>query len=263
MESLQTMQRDYWNGLSERYQKSMKISITDFHYGPQIPGESVLRLLPPLRKGMRSLELGSGAGQNSVYLAGLGLLCDACDISSKQLEKGRVIAKKAGVSVNFACVPIEKFQTKFDGKYDLIHSSHAFEFVDNPGEVIAGCAQSLNKGGTLVISTVHPLYNGEWVENIDEDGNADGMGLFLTNYFSPPDDIRYKRGKVDVISRAYPVSFWFNRFREAGLEVTQISEPAGLDPTDNPPYTNKDWADTEGELQAIPGTIIVVGRRVR
>lgn len=256
---LRQMQERYWNGLSKRYQKSMQISLDDFHYGPQIPGEKTLKLLPPLKVGMKALELGSGAAQNSLYLARLGLKCAACDISENQLAHAKKIAEQASVDISFVCTPIEQFLKHFDGKYDLVHSSHAFEFIENPAQTILDCASVLAPGGHLVVSTVHPLYNGDWVENIDEDGNPDGMGLFLTNYFSPPDDIRYKRGKVDVISRAYPISSWFNWFRAAGLEVVVISEPAGLPATEMPPYTNKDWADTEGELEAIPGTIIIIG----
>lgn len=257
---LRQMQERYWNGLSNQYQKIMQISLEDFHYGPQIPGESALKLLPPLKKGMKALELGAGGAQNSIYLAKQGLLCTAFDISENQLRHAKKNANKAGVDISFECTPIERFLNHTDGKYELIHSSHAFEFIENPAKTILECASVLAPDGSLVISTVHPLYNGDWVENLDEDGNPDGMGLFLKNYFTPPDDIRYKRGKVDVISRAYPVSAWFNWFRAAGLEVTAISEPVGLPATETPPYTNEDWADTEGELEAIPGTLIVVGR---
>lgn len=259
--SLQQMQRKYWNGLSDRYQRIMKIALDDFHYGPQIPGETALRLLPELRPGMTALELGCGAAQNSIYLARRGLLCSACDISAEQLKHARALASREGVSISFACCPMEKFAAKFKGPFDLVHSSHAFEFVDDPAKTIRDISAVLAPGGSLVVSTVHPLYNGDWVENLDADGNPDGMGLFLRNYFLPPDDIRYKRGKIDVVSRAYPVSAWFNWFRDAGLEVTHLSEPAGLPATVRPPYTNKDWADTDGELESIPGTLIVTGRK--
>ena len=69
---MEPMQRRYWDGLSARYQRVMEISTDDFHYGPQIPGESRLHLLPPLKSGMRALELGCGGGQNSVWLAKQG-----------------------------------------------------------------------------------------------------------------------------------------------------------------------------------------------
>ncbi len=263
---MEPMQRLYWDNLSARYQRVMEISTDDFHYGPQIPGESRLRLLPQLNPGMRALELGCGGGQNSVWLAKQGLTCDAFDISAEQLKHARALARREGVKISFAKGALDRWPTRFKGPYDLIHSSHAMEFADNPADVIGRAAQALRPGGTLVISTVHPLYNGDWVEGFDEEGGAECMGLFLRNYFNPPDDIRRKKGRIEVISRAYPVSSWFRWMRDAGLEVVAIEEPAELDETlpngtkAKPPYTNVDWADNEGELAAIPGTLVVVAR---
>ena len=256
--SMSELQRAYWDGLSARYQRVMEISTDDFHYGPQIPGESRLRLLPPLGSGMRALELGCGGGQNSVWLAKRGLSCDAFDISVEQLKHARALAHREGVEISFAKGELDRWPAHFKGPYDLIHSSHALEFADDPASVIVRAAGALRPGGTLVISTVHPLYNGDWVEGVDEKGEPDGMGLFLRNYFSPPDDIRRKNGRIEVISRAYPVSSWFRWMRDAGLDVITIEEPPELDETlpdgtkAKPPYTNVDWANTEGELAAIP-----------
>lgn len=258
---MQSLQRRYWNSLSRQYQRQMRISTADFHYGPQIPGDSALKILPPLRQGMSALELGCGAAQNSVFLAGRGLRCTALDISREQLSHARLLAQEAGVDIDFVLSPIERFGRACGGQFDLIHSSHAFEFIENPGAVVGECAAHLNKGGTLVVSTVHPLYNGDWVENLDEDGNVCGMGLFLPDYFTPPDDIRRRDdGSVEVVSRAFPVSAWFNWFKDAGLEVVALCEPPEL-PSGVPPYTSDDWADNEGELAAIPGTLVIAGRK--
>ena len=260
--SMGEMQRKYWDGLSDRYQRIMKISLEDFHYGPQIPGEKDLHLLPVLKAGMKALELGCGAGQNSIWLAKQGLECSAFDISEEQLRHARALARGNGVKIAFSRGSFEKWPSRFKGPYDFVHSSHAFEFADDPADAIRHIASVLAPRGWLMISTVHPLYNGDWVESYDEDGTVDGMGLFLRNYFTPPDDIRLKHGKVDVISRAYPVSAWFDWLRLAGFEVVRLAEPPAFPKGEgDPPYTNKDWADTEGELQAIPGTLIILARK--
>ncbi len=253
------MQRRYWNGLSASYQDEMRISTDDFHYGPQIPGDSTLKILPEPKPGATALELGCGGGQNSVFLAKRGYRCSAVDISSNQLAFARALAAGMGVSVDFRNFPIESFREVFPGPFDLIHSSHAFEFIDDPAAVVRACAEALAPGGLLVVSTVHPLFNGKWVELVGDEGEASGMGLFLENYFPPPDDVRFKDGAVDVISRAYSVSSWFKWFRDAGLEVTRLEEPAEVPSGTVPPYTNEDWADNDGELAAIPGTVIVTG----
>ena len=258
--SMSELQRRYWDNLSECYQRVMEISTDDFHYGPQIPGESRLRLLPPLKPGMRALELGCGGGQNSVWLARQGVVCDAFDISAEQLKHAQALARREEVAISFSKGLLDRWPACFKGPYDLIHSSHALEFADNPADVVARAARALRPGGTLVISTVHPLYNGDWVEGVNEEGNPTGMGLFLRNYFNPPDDIRRRNGKIEVISRAYPVSSWFKWMRAADLEVVALEEPAELQQA-RPPYTSADWADNEGDLAAIPGTLILVARR--
>ena len=40
-----TEQFDYWENIVEQYQSESDISCTDFHYGPLIPGDRVLKLL--------------------------------------------------------------------------------------------------------------------------------------------------------------------------------------------------------------------------
>ncbi|MBQ7721323.1 MAG: class I SAM-dependent methyltransferase [Kiritimatiellae bacterium] len=255
----EAMQRSYWDSISAHYQRVMEISTDDFHYGPMLPGDSSLKLLPEIGPGMRALELGCGGGQNSVYLAKRGAVCDAFDISSEQLAAARALARREGVRIRFSLGKLDAWPSSFSGPYDLIHSSHAMEFTDDPAGVVAMAGKALAPGGSLVISTVHPLYNGEWVDGLDENGGDGGKGLFLRNYFSPPDDVRRRNGKPIVFSHAYPVSAWFRWMRDAGLEVTAIEEPP--EAPEGAPYYNDDWADNDGELAAIPATLIVRARR--
>ena len=270
------LQRTYWNGLSDEYQRITRIATDDFHYGPQIPGESRLHLLPELRPGMRALELGCGAAQNSLWLARQGLDCAALDISSEQLRHARDLAAKAGLSLRLVEGPLEEFPRLVPGTFDFIHSSHAMEFAVDPGAVVRLVFDALVPGGRFVMSTVHPLYNGDWIGADEDDGDPDAgfavadenghevRGLFLTNYFSPPDDIRRDdEGRPVVVSRAYPVSRWFDWFREAGFTVERIAEPPALPATRTPPYTSDAWAEADGELEAIPGTLIFVVAKPR
>ena len=95
----------------------------------------------------------------------------------------------------------------------------------------------------------------------DED-DREVRGLFLTNYFSPPDDVRRDDpGRTVVVSRAYPVSAWFDWLRTAGFAVERLCEPPALPPSETPPYTSDAWAEPDGELDAIPGTLILVAVR--
>ena len=249
----------YWDSLSDEYHRITRISTRDFHYGPQIPGDKRLKLLPPLKPGMQALELGCGAAQNSIWLAKQGLSCTAIDVSENQLTHAATLMEKEKVSIRLLKCSLERFHLLLKGKsYDLIHSSHAMEFVERPKLIIRQMAELLKPNGTLMISTVHPLYNGEWVTGMVEDDEGRIYdGQFLTDYFSPPDDVRDDHEGL-AISRAYPVSSWFSWFVAAGLTVTAIAEPPAVKQA---PYTSDDWAAHGGQLDHIPSTLILLGKK--
>lgn len=253
------LQTKYWDGFSQEYQQQLQISCEDFHYGPQIPGELELRLLPQLKPGMRALELGCGGGQNSIWLARQGIECVGVDISANQLARARELAVEHGVELELVQSTMEGVAERVEGKFDLIHSARALEFVDDPAGVVASAAQLLVPGGTLVIATTHPLYNGDWLPEYDEDGAVTGFGVYMRSYFEPQDDIRRNGEVIEFVSRAYPVSAWFNWYKRAGLSVVELSEPAAVADGAGAPYTNDDWADHDGLFHAIPTTLIIVG----
>jgi SAM-dependent methyltransferase len=206
---------------------------------------------------MTALELGCGAAQNTLHLARKGLRCTALDVSRAQLRHAQKLAQAENLAPTFLHGPIEHFPRLLADKtpFDFIHSSHAFEFVDDPCACVANAARFLKPGGAFMLSTVHPVYNGEWLELED-----DGWGRFLKNYFLPEDDCRDDFGNVKIRSRAYPVSAWFGWLRGAGLEITQLLEPRAL--FKRAPYTSKDWAaNAHGELDAIPSTIIFLAEK--
>lgn len=252
-------QARYWNAIAGMYRAITRIDAADFHYGPLLAGESQLRLLPPLQAGMRALELGCGEGQNSRWLARQGLLCTAIDISEDQLAYARKDAADEGLTIDFRCSSIEDFPIPA-GSYDLITSSHAFEFVEAPFDLVKRVAEGLKPGGWFVLSTVHPVYNGDWVEADEEDG-SETWGRLLVNYFHPIDDVREQpEGEGEPIaSRAYPVSAWFNAFRAAGLQVVRLEEPPAAQ---RPAYASNDWEAAFDECSAIPTTLILVGQKV-
>lgn len=251
-------QRQYWDAISGTYRAITRIDAGDFHYGPLLAGERRLRLLPPLRPGLEALELGCGEGQNSLWLARQGLRCTAIDISEGQLAYARADAAKAGLEVDFRRCAIEDFEAP-EGAFDLVTSSHAFEFLADPFAQVARVARWLRPGGWFVLSTVHPVYNGEWV-SVEEDDGSETWGRFLPSYFRPVDDVREQpEGAGEPIaSRAWPVSAWFNAFRAAGLTVERLEEPPA-DP--DPAYASDDWLEAFDECAAIPTTLILVGRR--
>ncbi|HKL22631.1 MAG TPA: class I SAM-dependent methyltransferase, partial [Tichowtungia sp.] len=205
----------YWNDLAEIYQRETRISTNDFHYGPLLPGDSTLGLLPPVPQ-RSCLEIGCGAGQNSIFLAKQGAHCTAIDISEEMLAHGRKLAEAEKVDVDFRCVSMDSLEDLQHpprpsqssvhpsvggdclnsppaegcpkggvGLFDLIHSSYARPFSAGPAKVIADSAALLTSGGTLRLTTGHPLYAGEWLDIGDGED-----GVFLPDYFRPEPDVR-------------------------------------------------------------------------
>lgn len=291
----------YWDDLAEVYQKETRISTSDFHYGPLLPGDSQLKLLPArLRQGsgaartsdsIRCLEIGSGAGQNSIFLAKQGAQCTAIDVSEKQLDHGRKLAAAENVEVNFQCVSMDSladFQhpprpagtppqegiesvplhgrggrsnaTDGVGLFDLIHSTYALPFSADPARVIAEAAAMLKPGGTFLLTTGHPLYAGEWLEIGDGED-----GVFLPDYFHPEADVRMAVDDGAISSAQYwPISQIAEWIHDAGLIIERILEPAPMPiPTmseeeiaEKVPYESTDWRALYDQLARVPVVVI-------
>lgn len=245
----------YWNATADAYAQRVRIRTDDFHYGPLIPGEGALRLLPAMTPGRSALELGCGGAANSIYLTRhRQLRCTALDGAPRLLLQARAQCREARADVALIEADLDRLTEDLPG-YDLIHSVHALQFVDDPGGLIGWAAAHLNPGGTLLIATHHPLFAGEWLEL--EDGE---MGLFLPDYFVPPADIR-DTDESCIASRTYPIGQWLDWLRGAGLSLTRLAEPRlGETPADAP-YVSDDWLALTDQLHHIPATLILVARR--
>ncbi len=249
--------RAYWNSIAAKYRAAIRISCDEFHYGPLVPGDSVLRLLPQRLEGLRCLELGCGRAQNSVFLAKRGAACVASDISDSQLEGAQALTKEHGVRIETLRAAMEDISLEdARGAFDLVHSSYAIDFCEDLDRALRAVAALLKPGGLLLLSTGHPLFSGEWIElkNGDE-------GLFLKDYFKPAPDVRKgKDGAETVRSSFRPLSETANSLIAAGLVIEGIFEPrAQIDPKAPPeeldgkaPYWSKGWLTYAKELSKIP-----------
>lgn len=258
----------YWDDLAELYQQETRISTDDFHYGPLLPGDSQLKLLPArLRQGsgaartadkIRCLEIGSGAGQNSIFLAKQGAQCVATDISEKQLDHGRRLAAAEKVEVDFRRISMDAMGAL--GTFDLIHSTYALPFSANPGKVIADAAAMLNPGGMFLLTTGHPLYAGEWLEVGDGE-----EGLFLPDYFRPEPDVRMSLDDKTMSAAHYwPISAVTEWIHSAGLVIERLLEPAPMPIPEmseteilaKVPYDSVGWRSLYPQLVRIPVVLI-------
>lgn len=251
----------YWDALAGAYQEATTISVKDFHYGPLLPGDGDLQLLPRSLTGMRCLELGCGAAQNSVFLARQGAEVVAMDVSARQLEYARKVATGHRVEIDLHHADMEQLDDAY-GEFDLIHSAYGVPFAADPAALIRRCADRLRPGGTLLVSLGHPVYAGEWLE-LDENER----GIFLSDYFHPSPDVRESAGESEsaVCVQAYPIAESLEWFLQAGLQLTGIREPRALpvhelsreDRRKKVPYYSPEWAEQVFELQKFPIVLIV------
>ena len=254
--------RHYWDRLAAVYQEQTVISCREIHYGPLVPGDSQLGLLPPDVGGWHCLELGCGAGQNSICLARRGARCLGLDHSAAQLRAGAALARQQRVSVAFVQADMEVLPLAPGPHFDLVHSAYALPFVAAPAACLHALAARLRPGGLLLLSTAHPLWAGEWLQ-VDQD-----EGLFLTNYFEPPAE-RRTRGAAEAVSQAYPISTVFAWLTAAGLVVEDLREPAalptqGLSPAQlraRVPYWSPAWLRHAAQLARVPIVAVFKARK--
>ena len=249
--------RGYWDAIAAEYQGTTHIRVDDFHYGPLVPGDRALGLLPRSVEGMCCLELGCGGAQNSIHLARRGARCVACDLSGGQLAAARRLNAENGGLVALVQADLDRLPFAPAPRFDLIHSCYALPFVDSPERLVKAAADLLVAGGTMIFSTSHPLDTQQWMET--DDG---AFGVFVHDYFRPPPDRRQEGGNEEA-SKAVPVSTLFGWFRDAGLIVDRLLEPRPADGLSRrelrkqAPYWSEEWLELRHELSRIPFLTVV------
>lgn len=249
--------RAYWNELAECYQRETRIACDDFHYGPLLPGDADLGLLPDQLDGQTCLELACGAAQNSVFLSKRGAACTAVDVSEAQLSTARGLAAAHDADIVFMQASIDALPFADSAQFRLVHTN-SLGFSADPAELTRRATALLAPGGTFISATNHAAFAGEWLELDDEE-----TGMFLTDYFHPPSDVRAApeaRGAV-VCCRSYPPSEVCRWYREAGLVIDAVLEPPAQEGP--APYESPDWRDLAPQLRRFPFMTILRGTKPR
>jgi len=243
-----TEQFDYWENIVEQYQRESDISCTDFHYGPLIPGDRVLKLLPEYLKDLNCLEIACGGAQNSIYLAKNGARCTALDSSKAQITYAKKLAQENSTDINLKLMSMEEISPQL-GNFDLIHSAYGFNFSSSFNDVIAISHELLNDNGVLIFSIPHPLFSGEFLELDDE------SGLFIKEYFDIEPEQRFDEdGKETIRSYFYSFDEITSILAENNFLIERICEP---ELCDNPPYASELWEEYREQMQSFPGTLII------
>jgi SAM-dependent methyltransferase len=110
--------------------------------------------------GLDVLHLQCHIGFDSISLARRGARVTGADFSPASLEKGRALAARAGVEVEFVEADATALPSDLHGRFDLVYSTMGVIcWIDDLGAWMRSVHAALRPGGKLVLVEIHPLYN--------------------------------------------------------------------------------------------------------
>jgi ubiquinone/menaquinone biosynthesis C-methylase UbiE len=105
----------------------------------------ILKQLGDVR-GQFLLDLGCGAGENSVYFAGLGARCVASDYSPGMVDVALQLAEKNGVRVEGKVVNAMEIDFP-DNTFDIVYASNLLHHIPDPKVTLREMHRVLKPGG--------------------------------------------------------------------------------------------------------------------
>jgi SAM-dependent methyltransferase len=217
--------RAFWDRHSDSYQDTHRehIGRPDPRWGMwQLP-ESELRVLGDVA-GQDILELGCGAAQWSILLAGLGARPVGVDNSERQLEYARDALAAAGLAFPLVHAPAEAVPLP-DASFDVVFADHGANRFADPYAWVPEASRLLRPGGLLAFSGSTPLEVMCWNEQADRMEPELRLDYFGMHRIEEPD------GPVQF---ELPYGEWIGLFRANCFEIEDLREiqpPPGAEST--------------------------------
>lgn len=138
----------------------------------------IMKLIPPVQP-IKILDIGCGEGKDAVFFAKNGYIVSAFDITDKGLDKGKLLAEKCGVYVDFFKADIMDY--RLDDTYDIIFSSGIFHFIkpEVRNELIENLKTHTNENG---IHAINVFVEKPFVKSKTENRYAWKSGELFTYY---------------------------------------------------------------------------------
>lgn len=192
-------------------------------WGVWAQSDDDLQVLPPL-DGLRTLELGCGAGQWGVRLAARGADVIGLDNSFAQLAHAPAVFERAGHA--FPLVQADAEHLPFaDASFDLVACDFGAMTFTDPDVTVPEVARVLRPGGWFAFITLHPL---DWVcwDNDTEQPVRRMVNPYFDQHAFVDED--------ETVNFSLTMADWINLFREHGLMIEQCVEtraPEGVTST--------------------------------
>jgi len=113
------------------------------------PNRFVVAELQDLAPG-RALDVAAGEGRNAVWLADRGWHVTAVDFSAVGLDKGRRLAERAGVAVDWVCADVREYRPEPES-FQLVLVAYLQLREAEMGTVLRRAASALAPGGVLLL----------------------------------------------------------------------------------------------------------------
>ena len=139
-----------WVGIAER------LWVADPQWGSWGQPEAGLGLLPTDMAGMEAVELGCGTGYVAGWMARRGARVTAIDVSPRQLDTARRLAREHGADIRFIEGNAEATGLP-DAAFDFAISEYGAAIWCPPGVWLREAWRLLRPGGRLVFLGNHPL----------------------------------------------------------------------------------------------------------
>ena len=215
------MNTEPWDRAARRYQQEFDPPDGVVHFGPGLPDDSVLRIVPGHLGGKRVLELGCGAGQAAVAFARMGARTIAVDSSPEMLGAARRRAESVRMGIDFRLGDLTELAFVPAESIDLVFSGATIDYVEDLSRVLRAAHRVLRPQGAFVFSLEHPV--ALCLETAGPGGPA------LVRGYADPAPVKVERYGEPFLVHPRTVSEVVGTLARAGFRVEALAEPAGAD----------------------------------